>query len=216
MRHLLTLGAAVVVLAGCASGGGGIRINQPVEATPSAPASSAPVQVLFESGRDAEVVSRTSSPSVPSDDVWFGAQSLLRVGQRAEAIEQFRRLRDTAQSDGFRRAADVALARLNDQPDALSIAQEAAAASPNDPFVQFEAGIVFSFRGDHAQAARAFDAAVNASPMLAYAYYHSGLAYGQIERPDMTITRLEVFVRLAPLAPERPQVESILRSARGR
>jgi tetratricopeptide (TPR) repeat protein len=217
MRQLLTLTAILGVLAGCASGGGGIRISQPVEATPSLPpSSSASVQALYESGRDSEVVSRAAAPSVPSDDVWFGAQSLLRVGQRGEAVEQFRRLRDTAQSDAFRRAAEVALARLSEQPDALQIAQDAAAAFPSDPFVQFEAGIMFSFQGDAAQAALAFDAALTASPTLAYAHYHAGLNYSRADRPDMTVTRFETFIRLAPSAPERPQVESILRTARGR
>ncbi len=197
-------------LFGCASGGA-VRINQPLGATP--PASS--VQALYESGRDDEVVSRAAAPSVRSADVWFGAQSLLRVGQRAEATEQFRRLRDTAESDEFRRAAEVAMARLENQPDQLQIARDAAGASPTDAFVQFEAGVTLAMQGEFAAGAQAFDAAIGASPMLAYAYYQAGLAYNRADRPDLTIARFETFVRLAPSAPERGQVESILRTARG-
>ena len=70
--------------------------------------------------------------------------------------------------------------------------------------------------GDYAPAARAFDAATDANPRLAYAYYHAGLAYGRINRPDLTAIRFDMFLRLAPDAPERPQLESILRTMRGR
>ncbi len=211
MRLLLGLCVSSMVLFGCASGGGSVRIGQPLGATP--PASS--IQALYESGRDDEVMSRVSSPSLRSDEVWFGAQSLLRVGQRAEATEQFRRLRDTGESDGFRRAADVALARVTGEPGAVQIAQAASAAFPADPFVQFEVGVTFALQGDMAGAAQAFDAAINAAPMLAHAYYQSGLAYSRLDRPDLTVARFETFVRLAPSSPERAQVESILRTARG-
>ena len=87
---------------------------------------------------------------------------------------------------------------------------------PIDPVVQFEAGLTFAVLGTQDAAARSFDAATEAAPLLAYAYYQAGLAYSKLERPDLTVTRFETFVRLAPAAPERPQVESILRAARGR
>ena len=68
----------------------------------------------------------------------------------------------------------------------------------------------------HAAAAQAFDASLSASPTLAYAHYQAGLAYNRLNRPDLTVARFETFVRLAPSAPERPQVDTILRAARGR
>lgn len=214
MTRLLTIVFSALFVVACASGGGGVRISQP--APLGARPSGATVQALYESGRDEEAVSRAAAPSVRSDEVWFGAQSLLRIGQRVEAGEQFRRLRDTAESDAFRRAADVAMARVNQQPEALATAQAAAAEFPNDPYVQFEAGVTQALVGDMGTAALAFDAAINAAPMLAYAYYQSGLAYSRLNRPDLTVARFETFVRLAPSAPERAQVESILRTARGR
>ena len=201
---LLSLGA------GCASAPA--RVNAPLGGPPPSASS---VQQLYESGRDDEVVSRTVSSSVGSEEIWFGAQSFLRVGQQTGAQEQFRRLRDTAQSEGFRRAAEIALARVGGQADAAELARTAAAAFPGDAFVQFEAGVSFALQGDMAGAAAAFDAALNASPMMAYAYYQSGLAYNRLNRSDLTIARFEAFVRLAPAAPERPQVETVLRSARG-
>ncbi len=208
MKSPFSLLVVALVSAGCASAP--VRVNQPVGVAP--PSST---QALFESGRDDEVVSRATSPAVRPEDVWFGAQSLLRTGQRAEATEQFRRLRDTAESDAFRRAAEVALARLSGQPDAVQIAQAASGEFSGEAFVQFEAGITFALQGDVAAGAQAFDAAISASPTLACAYYQAGLAYSRLNRPDLTVARFEAFVRLAPSAPERAQVDSILRTARG-
>jgi tetratricopeptide (TPR) repeat protein len=174
------------------------------------------VQALFEAGRDDEVITRAATPGLPSAEAWFGAQSMLRMGQRGEAMEQFRRLQDGGDSDAIRRAAQVAVARLSNETDAAAVAQQAAVAQPNDPFVQFEVGVTFAQLGDYAAAAQAFDASLSASPTMAYAHYQAGLAYNRLNRPDLTVTRFETFVRLAPSAPERPQVDTILRAARGR
>jgi len=202
-----------LLISACASGGGGVRINQPpLGAAP--PGSS--VQALYEAGRDDEVIGRTAATGVRSEDVWFGAQSMLRMGQRGEALEQFRRLRDTAESEAFKRAGEVALARLGGQPEAMQIAQAAASEFPSDPYVQFEVGVTSALQRDDNAAAQAFDAALNASPGFAYAHYYAGLAYDRLNRPDVMVTRFESFIRLAPSAPERSQVESVLRTARSR
>jgi tetratricopeptide (TPR) repeat protein len=217
MKNVLTALAIGMVSVACASGGGGIRVGGPPAGSgASAPPAGATVQALYEAGRDDEVISRAAGTGVQPEEVWFGAQSLLRMGLRGEATEQFRRLRDTAASAPFRRAAEIALARLSGQPDALQVAQAGAAEFPNDPYVQFEVGVTSALQGDQTAAAQAFDAALNADPSFAYAYYYAGLAYERLNRPDLTVTRFESFIRLAPSAPERPQVESVLRTARGR
>lgn len=68
-------------------------------------------------------------------------------------------------------------------------------------------------RREFAAAAKAFDQCIAADPMQAYSYYHAGLAYYEIDRPDLMAARFETFIRLAPDAPERPQVEAILKTA---
>ena len=94
-------------------------------------------------------------------------------------------------------------------------AQESAQA-PVDPQEQYDLGLAAAGRGDYAAAARAFDACSEANPRFAYAYYQAGLAYEKLNRPDLTAIRFETFLRVAPDAPERPQVESILKTMRGR
>jgi tetratricopeptide (TPR) repeat protein len=79
-----------------------------------------------------------------------------------------------------------------------------------------EPGAAAFDRRDFAAAAAAFDQCISANPADAYTYYRAGLAYYEINRKDLMVTRFESFVRLAPDAPERPEVESILKTARGR
>lgn len=79
-----------------------------------------------------------------------------------------------------------------------------------------EPGVAAFDRRDFAAAAAAFDQCIKANPADAYTYYRAGLAYYEINRADLMVTRFESFVRLAPDAPERPEVESILRTARAR
>src|SRR5262245_5784897 len=133
MRSRLVVMAFCLVIVACGGSSVPIRVNQPLGAPPPG----ATIQSLYEAGRDDEVISRTAGTGIRSEDVWFAAQSLLRMGQRGEAGEQFRRLRDSAETDAFKRAAEVAIARLSGQPDVVQVAQTASGEFPNDPYVQF-------------------------------------------------------------------------------
>jgi len=67
---------------------------------------------------------------------------------------------------------------------------------------------------DFVAAAETLDRCIAANPRRAYAYYYAGMAYRQLDRVDLMADRFDTFVRLAPDAPERPQVETILNSLR--
>ena len=77
-----------------------------------------------------------------------------------------------------------------------------------------ESGRDLFVRGDFAGAAERFDRCSQADPTRAEAYYRAGLAYYEIGRTALMVDRFETFVKLAPDAPERPQVESILNTMR--
>jgi len=79
-----------------------------------------------------------------------------------------------------------------------------------------EVGTAAFERREYAAAAEAFDQCIQANPTLAYTYYRAGMAYYEADRADLMVARFETFVRLAPDARERPQVESILKTAAGR
>ncbi|MBI2187361.1 MAG: tetratricopeptide repeat protein [Acidobacteria bacterium] len=152
---------------------------------------------------------------VGAEALWLAAHSHLRLGQREEAAVLFRRLAADA-DPAWHVASQVALAGLDNNAEAAAQARQAAGESPGNPFVQYEIGLASARGGDFSVAAQAFERTIAADPTFAYAYYYAGLAYDRLQRADLTVSRFETFARLAPQAPERPEVESILRTVRGR
>lgn len=218
MAIALTI-ASFVLVAGC-KGGGAVRrpINTPAAAPPAtAPGvSTSSVQALYESGRYQDVVNSVNAGERSAQAIWFAGQSSLRLGQRAEASSHFAQLPAAGGSPAWQVVADLALALLRDDAGEIDQARQAAAAFPSDPFVQYELGLAHARRNDMAAAAEAFDRVTQADPRFAYGYYNGGLVYDRLNRSDLAIARLEMFVRLAPDAPERPEVISILQTVRAR
>jgi tetratricopeptide (TPR) repeat protein len=64
-------------------------------------------------------------------------------------------------------------------------------------------------------AAAEFQKASDIDPNWAYAHYYAGIAYSKIKRADLTASHFQAFLRLAPQAPERGEVQSILRTLGG-
>jgi tetratricopeptide (TPR) repeat protein len=209
---------SLIVAVACVGGGSTRRpvaTPGPVPATVPA-AGPRSVQGLYESGRYQDVLNSVAAGDENARALWFAAQSSLRLGQRDEAARQFARLAEIGGSPASQVVSDLALALLRNDPEEIDRAREAAAVFPSDPFVQYELGLAHARRNDMAAAAQAFDRATQADPRFAYAYYGSGLVWDKLDRADLTIARLEMFERLAPDAPERPEVASILQTVRGR
>lgn len=202
--------ATILIVAACASSQGRAQIARPA----SAPGSST-IQAMYESGEDREIVDRVKN-GVPNEvtgaDRWFAAQSQLRLGLRNDAINDLAALTQTGGDPAVQVAAQLAIGRLMNDEATLGQARAAAGAYPESLFVQYELGLSYAVRNDFASAARIFDVCIAAAPTFAYAYYQSALAYQHLDRPDIMANRFDRFVRLAPNAPERPEVESVLRT----
>ena len=99
---------------------------------------------------------------------------------------------------------------------ALASADQAVAAMPSLPEAHYQRGLVFMARNDFGNAVDAFTKASTLDPNFASAYYYAGLANYRVKRIDLMGNNFNTFVKLAPNAPERPEVESILRTVRGR
>jgi len=199
----------ILILAACASSQGRTAVARPAEAPrPS-------IQALYESGEDREIVNRVKNSAggaISGADRWFAAQSQLRLGLRSDAINDLAALTQTDADPGVQVAAQLAIGRLTNDEAKLGQAQVAAGAYPESLFVQYELGLSYAVRNDFASAARIFDGCIATAPTFAYAYYQSALAYQHLDRPDIMANRFERFVRLAPNAPERSEVESVLRT----
>ena len=80
----------------------------------------------------------------------------------------------------------------------------------------YQLGLVLAKREEWASAATEFDKVTELSPSNAYAYYYGGLMHYRANRPDQMAIHFDRFLKLAPDAPERPEVMSIMRTVRGR
>jgi len=178
------------------------------------------VRQRFEAGLYDEalqlVTERRHQNTATAGDIYLAAQILLKLGQRDQAKLEAARLSE--RSDGvWRLVAQSTVALIEDDTDhALTTAEQAAAEGPDQFFAFYQLGLVKATREDWSGAAGAFARASELDPAFAYARYHAGLSYSRIKRVDLTAVHFEAFLKLAPKAPERPAVESIMRTLRGR
>jgi tetratricopeptide (TPR) repeat protein len=84
------------------------------------------------------------------------------------------------------------------------------------PEAHFERGLVLMARRDYDAASAAFEQSLALDGTNAAAHYYGGLADYRTKRVDRMAAHFEAFLRLAPDAPERPEVESIMRTIRGK
>jgi tetratricopeptide (TPR) repeat protein len=167
----------------------------------------------FEAGRFPAVVEQTASDGSPAAQYLKGLAH-LKLNQADAAKEAFGRL---DADDAWKSVGQSAIALADGNQDAaLAAAQAAVAANPGLAEAQYQLGVVLEARGDRAGAADAFVRATKVNPQMAYAHYYAGMNFYEAKRVDQMAVYFENFLKLAPNAPERPAVESIMRTVRGR
>jgi len=159
-------------------------------------------------------------------ETFLAAQILMKQGQNDRAKDEFGKLA-SMDDPVLRLVGESSKAALEDDRDkSLELAMKAvdqaksaegdeAAKKAREFYAQYQLGLVKAKKEDWAGAAEAFNRAGELNPTFAYAHYYAGLAYSRIKRPDQVSKHLEMFLKLAPKAPERSAVQSILRSIRG-
>ena len=177
----------------------------------------ATVRGWFEAGQHEQVatvpVTDASAPGV----VYLVAQSQARLGRSAEARAAYTRLAGRPQTDPWHFIGQSGVLLTDNQTaEAVSTARQALPLTPRVAQAQFQVGLAEAQQRNYSPAATAFEAAVALDPASAYAHYYAGLSYYRAERIDLMAKYFESFLKLAPNAPERSQVESIMRTVRGR
>ena len=148
--------------------------------------------------------------------LYLEAQSYERISERENAARLYREL-GGLDGPSWQSIGQSALELLNKQPKAaITAATRAVSLDPAVPEAHYQLGLALSVSQDFARAASAFDTAAELDPQWAYARYYAGLAYSKVKRIDLMAARFEAFLKLAPDAPERPEVQSIMRTVRGR
>jgi tetratricopeptide (TPR) repeat protein len=176
----------------------------------------AEVRRLFEAGQYQQAVEVTT-PEAPPPALYTAAQSHQKLGATDQALEMYGRLAALPEGDPWRFIGVSAQQLLQEQVDAAAeSAQQAVNANGDLPEAHYQRGLVEAKRQNWHEAAAAFDRAVELDPSFAYAHYYGGLMHYRAKQPDIMAIRFEHFLRLAPNAPERPEVMQIMKTVRGR
>jgi tetratricopeptide (TPR) repeat protein len=171
-------------------------------------------RALFEAGKYQAVVDQTAADA-PAEAQYVRGLAQLKLDHNEEAKEAFRRLERIG--DAWRSVGESAVALIDGDHDrAFEAAKAAVERDAGLAPAQYQLGLVLDTRGETEAAAEAFVKATEADPRMAYAHYHAGMNFYKAKRIDQMAVYFENFLKLAPDAPERPAVESIIRTIRGR
>jgi tetratricopeptide (TPR) repeat protein len=175
-------------------------------------------QNLYEAGSYEQAVSAIASQGeqAPSSSSYLAAQSFLRLNRQNEARGLFAKL-ITGGDPAWSLVGESATALLDGNSGlAIEKATQAVKIAPDQFHPNYQLGLAYSAADQSEPAAAALEKAASIDPSFAYAHYYAGLAYSKLRQLDRMGTHLEYFLKLAPKAPERPAVESLMRSLRGR
>ena len=176
----------------------------------------AQVRRMFEAGQYQQVIEAAGAADAP-EAIYTAAQSHQRLGAVNEARDTYARLAARPEDDPWHFIGLSGQQLVDEDSDgALASAQQAVAMAGGLAEAQFQLGLVLAKRQDWGGAAEALDRAAELSPAYAYAHYYGGLMHYRANRPDRMAIHFEAFLRLAPEAPERPEVVQIMRTVRGR
>jgi tetratricopeptide (TPR) repeat protein len=175
-------------------------------------------QTLYEAGTYEEVVNTIGSQGdqVAPESTYLVGQSLIRLNRHDEARAQFAKL-SSAEPTPWSLVGESATALVDGNSSlAIEKATQAVTLAPDQFHPNYQLGLAYSAADQSEAAAASLAKAAGINPSFAYAHYYAGLAYSKLKRLDQMGTHLEYFLKLAPKAPERPAVEALMRSLRGR
>jgi len=172
------------------------------------------LQKLFEAGQYQQVV-ESAAPETPPAALFLAGQSYQKLGATEEAAAIYARLASLPEGDPWRLIGRSAQQLVQNEVDgAVDSAQQAVAAAGDTPEAHFQLGLALAKRQDWRGAATAFDRTAELNPELAYAHYYGGLMHYRAKRLDQMAIHFEYFLKLAPEAPERPEVLQIMKTVR--
>ena len=176
----------------------------------------AQVRKMFEAGQYQRAIEAAEREAAPAA-LYTAAQSHQKLGAAHEARDAYGQLAARPDDDAWHFIGLSGQQLLDDEIDAaLESARQAAELASRLAEAHYQIGLVLAKRQDFRGAAEAFDRAADLSPGHAYAHYYGGLMHYRAGRPDRMAIHFEQFLKLAPEAPERPEVLQIMRTVRGR
>ena len=174
------------------------------------------VQKLFEAGQYQQVIDSVQPDGDPAA-VYTSAQSYQKLGQTDRALDAYATLASRGEDDPWHFVGVSGQQVLQDDVDgALNSARHAVDMAGDMAETHYQLGLVLAKRSEWAPAAAEFERVTDLNPSNAYAHYYGGLMYYRVNRPDKMANHFEQFLKVAPDAPERPEVTQIMKTIRGR
>jgi tetratricopeptide (TPR) repeat protein len=178
------------------------------------------VKTLFEAGRYDDVAQSASAQRERNPasfaTAFLAAQSYLKTDRPDNAQAELSWIEEQGDEVWSPIAQSARAVVGGNGGEALRKASEAVERGPDNFYAHYQLGLASSHAGDLGKAAAAFERATQIDPSFAYAHYYAGLTYNKLRRVDLMAAHFEAFLNQAPSAPERPAVESIMRTIRGR
>jgi tetratricopeptide (TPR) repeat protein len=187
-----------------------------VAVTSLASASAVGAQDLSELRKQYDAGQYQQVVGAPADDprvAFLVAQSHQKLAHRDEARAAYEALAARGADDPWHDIGRSAVAILAaNAGEAVEAANQAAARGDSLAEAHFQRGLALSAAQDMAGAAAAFERAAELDPSWADAHYYAGLAYSKVKRVDLMAGHFDTFLKLAPQSPQRPEVQSIMRT----
>jgi tetratricopeptide (TPR) repeat protein len=173
-------------------------------------------QKLFESGKYQEAIDAIKTrQDAPQDQIYLRALAHRKLNQSDEAKEAFGSLSKADEGSHWREIGNSGTALVEGNLDAaFEAAKKAVDLDGGSSQARYQLGLVESARNKQPEAAAAFAKAAELEPQNAYAHYEAGMAYYKSKRVDKMAVYFENFLKLAPAAPERSAVQSIMKTVR--
>ena len=171
----------------------------------------------FAAGRYAEAINAAQQNATAPEMIFLTGRSYLRLNRPDDARMHFTKLSAGVEVPTAWSLVGESANALIDANTALAIekAGHAVALAPAEFHPHYQLGLAYSAAEQWEPAAAALEKAASLNPAHAYAHYFAGLAYSRLRQLDRMATHLEYFLKLAPDAPERSAVMSLMRSVRG-
>ena len=190
--------------------------------TPAQQQASQAVLRAFEAGQHQQVID-AANPDATPDIVYAAAQSYLKLTDTEQAVRSFARLAALPANDPWHFIGMSARQLVEDQPEpAIASARQGVALAEAGTMARtaasahYQLGLALARLERWPEAAAAFDTAAQRDPLSAYPHYYGGLMYSRAGRADQMAIHFDQFLKMAPEAPERPEVLSIMRTIRRR
>jgi tetratricopeptide (TPR) repeat protein len=170
------------------------------------------VRTMFDAGQYQQAVDAAAASQDPHV-MFLVAQSQQKLRRPDDARKIYQQLAARPAADAWQSIGKSAVALLSS--NAAGAAQEADQAVARGGSIaegHYVRGLALSAQQFFGEAAAAFQKATELDPNWAAAHYYAGIAFSKAKRPDQTATHFQTFMKLAPQAPERGEVQSILRT----